>query len=174
MNKSEKEIQISELNKKFEAAQATIAVGFTRIDVSEITALRKKFRDAGVDYRVIKNTLAKLAAKGTDVDPISEQFVGPTALIFGYDDVVAPAKIVHDFMKEKANAGKIEVRGGVVQGKVVDPKQVEALANMPSLDELKAKMLALFNTPAQSMVRLLNTPGSQLAQVIKAKSELAE
>mgnify|MGYP003572226122 CR=1 FL=1 len=143
MERLEKEQMVAELNQKFASAESMLAVGFTRIDVDTITALRKQIREAGVEYRVIKNTLARLAAKGTPAEDLTEHFTGPTAMVFGYDDVVAPAKIVHEFLKEKANKGKIDVRGGVVQGKT-------------------------------TLVRLMNTPASQIAQVIKAKNEAAE
>ncbi|MDF1565020.1 MAG: 50S ribosomal protein L10 [Deltaproteobacteria bacterium] len=174
MERHVKEQMVAELNQKFASAEAMLAVGFTRIDVDTITALRKQFRDSGVEYRVVKNTLARLAAKGTPAEEIVDHFVGPTAMVFGYDDVVAPAKIVHEFLKEKANKDKIDVRGGVVQGKRIDAAQVEALAKMPGLPELRSQLLALFNTPATTLVRLLNTPGQQIAQVIKAKTEKEE
>lgn len=174
MERHEKEQMVSELNEKFTTAESMLAVGFTRLDVTTITDLRKLFRGSGVEYRVIKNTLARLAAKGTPAEELIEHFSGPTAMVFGFDDVVAPAKIVHEFLKEKTNKGKIEVRGGVVQGKKIGVEEVEALAKMPGLPELKSQLLALFNTPATTLVRLISTPAQQIAQVIKAKNETEE
>lgn len=174
MERLEKEQMVSELNAKFASAESMLAVGFTKIDVETITALRKQFREAGVEYRVIKNTLARLAAKGTPAEELTELFIGPTAMVFGFEDVVAPAKIVHEFLKDKANKDKIDVRGGMVQGKKIGVAEVEALAKMPGLPELKAQLLALFNTPATTLVRLMNTPAQQIAQVIKAKNEATE
>jgi len=171
MERYEKEQMVSELHEKFSAAESMLAVGFTRLDVDTITALRKRFRESGVEYRVIKNTLARLAVKDTPAETLAEHFVGPTAMVFGFEDVVAPAKIVHEFLKEKVNKGKLEVRGGVVQGKTIGVEEVEALAKMPGLPELKSQLLALFNTPATTLVRLLNAPAQQIAQVIKAKNE---
>jgi large subunit ribosomal protein L10 len=174
MERQQKEQMVSDLNAKFASAESMLAVGFTKIDVDTITALRKQFREAGVEYRVIKNTLARLAAKGTPAEELTELFVGPTAMVFGFEDVVAPAKIVHEFLKDKANKDKIEVRGGMVQGKKIGVAEVEALAKMPGLPELKSQLLALFNTPATTLVRLMNTPAQQIAQVIKAKNEATE
>ncbi len=171
MERQAKEQMVSELHEKFESAAAMLAVGFTRIDVDTITALRKQFRESGVEYRVIKNTLARLAAKGTAAEELTEHFVGPTAMVFGFEDVVAPAKIVHDFLKDKANKGKLDVRGGVVEGKKVGVAEIEALASLPSLPELRAQLLALVNTPATTLARLLNTPAQQIAQVLKARDE---
>ena len=95
MQKSEKEVMIKELNEKFARAKTAIVAEFSKLNVETVTKLRKKFRDGGVDYKVLKNTLAKRAAKGTPVEVISEDFTGPVAIAIGYDDVVAPAKILH-------------------------------------------------------------------------------
>ena len=169
MTRTEKEQFISDLKERFQKADATIAVAFSGLSVSDATDLRKRFREGGVEYRVVKNTLAKRAAEGTDVASISEEFVGPTAVVLGFDDVVSPAKILYGFLKEKA--GKLEVKAGVVNGKLYSTAEVEALSKLPGLNELRAQLLGLLNTPAQTLVRLVNTPASGLAQVLKAKSE---
>ncbi len=172
MTRTEKEHFISDLQQRFQKAEATLAVAFSGLSVSDATELRKRFRESGVEYRVVKNTLAKRAAEGTDAEKISEHFVGPTAVVIGYDDVVAPAKILHGFLKE--NAGKLEVKAGMVGGKLYSTKDVEALSKLPGLPELRGQLLGMLNTPAQSLLRLMNTPASQLAQVLKAKSEKTE
>src|SRR5262249_52823014 len=128
----------------------------------------KKLRDGGVDYKVLKNTLAKRAAKGTSLEHISSHFTGPVAVALGYDDVVAPAKILTDFIKDLET---IKVRGAVVDGKAVNPADVKALAKMPGLPELRATLLGLLMQPASRLVRTIAEPGSKLARVIKAKSE---
>lgn len=162
------------MHAKLEKADAALVVTFSGLNVAQATELRKKFREAGVEYRVVKNTLAKLALKDTDKEPLSEYFSGPNAVILGYDDVVAPAKVLAEFLKGEEVKDKIQIKGGVVQGKAVGVEGIEALAKMPSLDELRAQLIALINTPATNLVRLLGTPGTQLAQVIKAKSEKAD
>ena len=168
MLKSEKEAVIKDLKEKFSKAQAAILVEFNKLDVETVTKLRKKFRDGGVEYKVLKNTLAKRAAKGTSLELISEEFVGPVALAISYGDVVAPAKILTDFIKDLET---IKVRAGVVQGKKVSANEVKALAKMPGLPELRAKLLGMLNQPAGKLVRTIAAPGSQLARILKAREE---
>jgi large subunit ribosomal protein L10 len=166
--KSEKEALIKELNDKFKRAQSAIVAEFSKLDVGTVTRLRKKFRDGGVEYRVLKNTLAKRAAKGTSLEVVSEDFTGPVAVALSYGDVVAPAKILTEFAKDLET---IKVRSGVVQGKKIDAAGVKALAKMPGLPELRAKILGMLNQPAGKLVRTIAAPGSQLARVLKAREE---
>ena len=165
MIKSEKEELIKELNEKFSKAQTAIVAEFSKLNVETVTRLRKKFRDGKVDYKVLKNTLAKRAAKGTPVEVIAEDFVGPVAIAISYDDVVAPAKILVDFIKDLET---IKVRSASVQGRRVDVEGVKALAKMPGLPELRAQLLGMLNQPAGKLVRTIAAPGSQLARVIQA------
>jgi large subunit ribosomal protein L10 len=166
--KSEKEAVIKDLKDKFTRAQAAILVEFNKLDVETVTKLRKKFRDGGVGYKVLKNTLAKRAAKGTSLELISEEFVGPVALAISYGDVIAPAKILTDFTKDLET---IKVKVGVVQGKKVTANDVKALAKMPGLPELRAKLLGLMKQPAGKLARTIAAPGSQLARILKAREE---
>lgn len=168
MLKSEKEALIKELNEKFSRATAAIVAEFSKLDVETVTRLRKKFREGGVEYKVLKNTLAKRAAKGTSLEQVSSDFVGPTAVALTYSDVVAPAKILTDFVKDLET---IKVRSAVVQGKKIDAAGVKALAKMPGLPELRAKLVGMLMQPAGKLVRTIAAPGSQLARVIKARSE---
>ena len=168
MLKSEKEAVIKELKAKFSRAKTAIAVEFNKVDVETVTKLRKKFRDGGVKYKVLKNTLAKRAAKGTSLELISEEFVGPVALALSDSDVIAPAKILTDFAKDLET---IKVKAGVVQGKKVSPNEVKALAKLPGLPELRAKLLGMMNQPAGKLVRTIAAPGSQLARILKAREE---
>ncbi len=117
MEKSEKEVMIKELNEKFARAKTAIVAEFSKLNVETVTRLRKKFRDSGVDYKVLKNTLAKRAAKGTPVEVVSDDFTGPVAIAIGYDDVVVPAKILQEFIKDLET---IKIRSAVVEGKKVD------------------------------------------------------
>jgi large subunit ribosomal protein L10 len=166
MLKSEKEALIKELNEKFARAKAAIAIEFTKVNVETVTRLRKKFRDGGVEYKVLKNTLAKRAAKGTSIEQVSEDFVGPVALAITYGDVVAPAKILIDFIKDLET---IKVKSAVVEGKKVDAKGVQMLAKLPGLNELRAKILGMINQPAGKVVRTIAAPGAQLARVLQAR-----
>jgi large subunit ribosomal protein L10 len=164
--KSEKEALIKELNDKFSRAKSAIVAEFNKVDVATVTNLRKKFREGGVDYKVLKNTLAKRAAKGTSIEVISDDFTGPVALAIGYSDVVAPAKILSEFIKDLET---IKVRSGVVDGKKIDANGVKALAKMPGLPELRAKILGMLNQPAGKLVRTIAAPGAQLARVLQAR-----
>jgi large subunit ribosomal protein L10 len=164
--KSEKEEVIKDLNSKFSRAKTAIAVEFNKVDVETVTKLRKKFRESGIEYKVLKNTLAKRAAKGTTVEALSDEFHGPVALCIGYADVVAPAKILADFIKDMET---FKVRGAVVEGKKVDANGVKALAKLPGLPELRAKLLGMFNQPAGKLVRTIAAPGAQLARVLQAR-----
>jgi large subunit ribosomal protein L10 len=168
LNRTEKEEVISQLHEKMAKAKAAILAEPKGLDVATVTELRKKFRDAKVDYKIVKNTLAQRAAKGTPVEALVEKFVGPTALIMSYDDVVVPAKIVSDFAKDREN---FAIRTAVVEGKVIDAKGVQALAKMPGLQELRGKIAGLIAAPATKLARVIGTPGQQLAQVLNARKD---
>jgi large subunit ribosomal protein L10 len=166
--KSEKEEVIKELNDKFSRAKAAILAEFNKVDVATVTNLRRKFRAGKVEYRVLKNTLARRAAKGTSLEVISDQFKGPVALALAYDDVVVPAKILTEFIKDLEF---IKIRGAVIEGKKTDAKGVQALAKLPGLPELRAKLMGFLTPPAAQLVRTIGAPHAQLARVIKAREE---
>jgi large subunit ribosomal protein L10 len=171
VEKSEKETMIKELNEKFSRARTAIVAEFSKLNVETVTRLRKKFRDSGVDYKVLKNTLARRAAKGTPVEVVSGDFKGPVAIAIGSDDVVVPAKILQEFIKDLET---IKVRSAVVEGKKTDAAGVAALAKMPGLPELRAKILAMLTQPAGKLARTVAEPGSRLARLIKARAEALE
>jgi large subunit ribosomal protein L10 len=167
--KSEKVELIKELNDKFSRAQTAIVAEFRKVDVATVTDLRKKFRVANIEYKVLKNTLAKLAAKGTSLEAVSDDFVGPIAVALSYgDDVVAPAKILSDFLKDREN---IKVKSAVIQGKKTDAAGVQALAKLPGIQELRARIAGVINQPATLLVRTLQAPSSQVARVLAARQE---
>jgi large subunit ribosomal protein L10 len=168
VEKSEKEVMIKELTDKFSRATAAIVAEFSKVDVETVTRLRKKFRDSGVEYKVIKNTLARRAAKGTSLELVSDDFTGPIALALSYDDVIAPAKVLTEFTKDLET---VKIRSGVVQGKKIDVNGVKALAKMPGLPELRAKILGMITQPAGKLVRTVAAPGGQLARVIQARAD---
>ena len=172
MQRNEKQQMVDSLKAKMEKAAIAVAVEYKNIDAEATVALRKKFRDNKIDYKVVKNTLARLAAKGTSVEGLSSKLEGPSAIIMGYDDVVSPAKVLQEVLKEQA--GKMVVKGGVVQGNPVDAEGLKALASLPGLNELRGMLVGMINSPASKLVRLLNTPGSQLARVLSEKSKQAD
>jgi large subunit ribosomal protein L10 len=171
LNRTEKEAVIGELHAKMAKARAAIVAEPRGLDVETVTALRKKLREAQVEYRVVKNTLAARAAKGTPVEVVADKFVGPTALIMSYDDVVAPAKLLTEFMKDREN---FAIRGAVVEGALVDAKGVAALAKLPGLNELRAQILGMLAQPATKLARIIGTPAQQLARVLGARKEQLE
>ena len=171
MNRTEKEQVIGELHEKMAKAKAAIVAEPKGLTVAVVTDLRKKLRDSKIDYRVVKNTLAARAAKGTPVEPIAEKFVGPTAIVMSYDDVVTPAKLLAEFMKDREN---FTIRTAVVEGKVIDAKGVQALAKMPGLQELRGQIAAMIAQPATKLARIVGTPGQQLARVLGARREQLE
>ena len=171
MNRTEKEEVIEKLHAKMAKAKTAILAEPKGLDVETVTALRKKFREAKVDYKIVKNTLAQRAAKGTSLEALSKSFKGPTALIMSYDDVIAPAKIASDFAKDRDN---FAIRTAVVEGKVIDAKGVQALAKMPGLLELRGQIASMIAQPATKLVRMIGTPGQQLAQVLNARKDQLE
>ena len=171
MNRTEKEEVIGQLHEKMAKAKAAILAEPRGLDVATVTELRKKFREAQVDYKIVKNTLAQRAAKGTSVEQLVDAFVGPTALIMSYSDVVAPAKIVADFAKDREN---FAIRTAVVEGKVVDAKGIQALARLPGIQELRGQIASMIAQPATKLARMIGTPGQQLAQVLNARKDQLE
>ena len=172
MNRTEKEQVIGELHEKMAKAKAAIVAEPKKLNVATVTEFRKKLRDQKIDYRVVKNTLAARAAKGTSLEPLAEKFVGPTAIVMSYDDVVVPAKLVVDFMKDRAD--HFAIRTAVVEGRVTDAKGIQALAKMPGLQELRGQIAAMIAQPATKLARMLGTPGQQLARVLGARREQLE
>ena len=168
MHRSEKEQVVQQLNEKFSRARAAIAVEFGKLSVATVTQLRRKLREGKVEYKVLKNTLAKRAAQGTPIEQVSDDFVGPVALCLAYDDVVAPAKILTDFIKDLET---VKVKSAVVEGRKIDARGVQALAKLPGLPELRATILAMINQPATKLARTIGAPGTQLARVIQARAE---
>ena len=170
MLKSEKEILIKDLTDKFTRAKGVVLAEFNKLDVDTVNKLRKKLRDGNVEWKVLKNTLARRAAKGTSVEKISDDFVGPVALAISYDDVVAPAKILSEFVK---GLETVKIRSGVIQGQKIDKAGVQALAKLPGLNQLRSTILGMINQPATKLLRTIKEPSASLVRVIKAKSEKA-
>jgi large subunit ribosomal protein L10 len=168
LNRTEKEEVISQLHAKMAKAKAAILAEPKGLDVATVTELRRKCRDAQVEYKIVKNTLAQRAAKGTPIEPLADKFVGPTALIMSYGDVVAPAKVISDFAKDREN---FAIRTAIVDGRVIDAKGVLALAKLPGIQELRAQIAAMIAQPATKLARMIGTPGQQLAQVLNARKD---
>ncbi len=168
MLRSEKEALTAELKDKFSRATTVIVAEVRKLDVETVNKLRAKLRGAKVEWKVLKNTLARRAAKGTSVELISDDFVGPVATAISYDDAVAPAKVLTEFIKDLES---VKIRSAVVQGQKTDAKGVLALAKLPGLPELRAQILGMINQPATKLARTIKEPSSALARVIQAKAD---
>jgi large subunit ribosomal protein L10 len=168
VNKQEKKEAIDELHEKFARAKTAVITGYSGINVEQITELRAKLRTSKVEYRVVKNTLARKASEGTGLEPLKDYFVGPVGIALGYDDVVAPAKVLFEFSKTQE---KLQLKVGVLDGKLLKQADIKSLASLPSLNALRGKIVGLLQAPASRIVGVLAAPGGQIARVMKAKAD---
>ena len=160
--KSEK---IDALKSKLEKAKVAVVTEYKGYSVEEITNLRRALQKEGGDYTVTKNTLAKIAIKGTDFEILNDTFKGPIALAFGFEDQVSPAKIVAKFIK---NYKKGVILGAALDGKLLSAKETEDLAKLPSKEELIAKILGSINSPASGIANSVNAVMAQLTRAMAA------
>lgn len=167
-----KKQEVQEIKKLFDASESVVVVNYGGISVEEITALRTKFREANVTYKVLKNTLVKRAVEDLNMPEFEEKLEGPSAFAFG--DAVSPAKVIAEFLKEKENAGKMEIKGGIVEGRYVDKEGVMALSKLPSRDELIAKMMGSMNAPVTNLVGVLSATLRSIMYALNAVKEQKE
>lgn len=159
------------LNEKFSSSAVVILTDYKGLNVAKMNELRRKLRDAEVEYHVVKNTLLRRAAEGTDVALIVDQFTGPSAVAISLADPVAPAKVLSDFAKDN---GKLEIQGGVMEGKALTPEGVKALSSLPSREVLLGQLLSALNGVPTSLVRLLNAVPQQMLNVLTAIKDQKE
>jgi large subunit ribosomal protein L10 len=164
MDRSQKADSVAQLNAVFVESGVVVVTRNLGLTVAQSTDLRTKMRDAGASYKVAKNRLARLALKDTDYTGIEAYLTGPTALAYSADPVAA-AKAVVEFAKSN---DKLEIVGGSMGAVVLDEAGVKALASMPSLDELRGKIVGLVNAPATKVAQLVNAPAAKLARVFGA------
>ncbi len=165
MNRTEKEQIVQRLTAQLTDAQAAFLADYRGINVEQATQLRRELTQAGVDYRVVKNNLLKIAAKGTPAEGLQDFCAGPTALALSGDDPVAPAKILSKFAKD---IEAFELKAGVGSGKVLSVADINALADLPSRDELLAKALSSMNAPMTNFVGTMAAVPRSLVQVLGA------
>lgn len=164
MDRSRKEALVAELNGSFAEATLVVVTQQSGMTVAESTDLRRRMREAGASYKVTKNRLAKLALAGTPYEQIVDLFEGPTAIAYSSDPVAA-ARVTVDFAKTN---DKLVVIGGAMGATMLDEAGVKALASLPSLDELRGKLLGVLNAPATKVAGVLQAPAGQLARVFGA------
>ena len=164
MDRAEKTELVASLQQVFKATNVVVVCHYAGLTVAQMSTLRRQMRQAGASVKVTKNRLAKIALQGTDVASISTLLKGPTLLAFSGDPVAAP-KVASEFAK--AN-DKLVILGGAMGATVLDSNGVKALASLPSLDELRAKLVGLIQAPATKIAQVVNAPAAKVARVLSA------
>jgi len=163
VTKARKQEQVAKLSAELKNVSNAVVATYTKMTVAQDYELRKALRGAGAKYQVVKNTLAELAAKGTKVEEGLKNLSGVTSIAYTTGDPVAMAKALTKYAKE---APEFTFKVGVVEGRVISIKEIQALASMPSKEELYSKLLFLINAPAQRLVTVMNAVGRNLAVVV--------
>ncbi len=166
MKRSEKENFVSELKEEFKNSSSVIVAHYSGLSVNETELLRKEMRDNGAKFKVTKNRLTKLAISDTQFKDISNLFNGPTAIAYSADPV-APAKVAVTFEKKFEN---FKILGGGYNGEEIDKNKIDFLAKLPSLDELRSKLISLISTPAQKIASIAVEPSSMVVRLLNSKS----
>ncbi len=166
MKRSEKENFVSELKEEFKNSSSVIVAQYSGLSVNETEILRKEMRSNGAKFRVTKNRLTKLAISDTQFKDISNLFNGPTAIAYS-SDPIAPAKVAVSFEKKFEN---FKILGGGYNGEEIDKNKIDFLAKLPSLDELRSKLISLISTPAQKIASIANEPGTMVVRLLSSKS----
>ena len=169
MDRAQKKELVASLNRVFSETGVVVITRNHGLTVAQVTDLRNKMRAAGASYKVAKNKLARIALEGTPYAGISDMLTGPTALATSSDPVAA-AKAANDFAKGN---DKLEIVGGAMGSTLLDADGVKQLASLPSLDELRGKIVGLINAPATKLVRVLQTPAGNVARVLSAHAAKA-
>ncbi len=169
--RAEKQILTKEYTVRLNASPFFVVVGYQGLKVAHLTELRKRLKQAGAEVHVVKNSIFRIAAKEAGVAELNGSLAGQLAVVTGQKDISAAAKALKNF---GAEFDKLKVKFGFLNNQRLDESAIVALADLPSLDVLRAKILGLLVAPATKLVTLINTPAVQLAQVIKAKAEKAE
>jgi large subunit ribosomal protein L10 len=174
LTRSQKETEVAELRDRFGRATSVFVAEYRGLDVAAVDALRAKMRAVDPDafeYRVAKNTLLRKASEGSSSAALVEHFRGPTAVAFSFGDPVRLAKILVDYAKDREH---FKMRGAVVEGQALGLSEIATLATLPSLDELRGKLIGLLQAPAGQLARLLAAPGGQIARVVGARHKQLE
>ena len=169
LTRQQKEDQVAELKDKFERATSVFVADYKGLGVAQMETLRGDLRKAEAsesEFRVAKNSVLRLASNGGPAEGLQEHFSGTTSIAMSFGDPVALAKTLVDYAKDNED---FEIRSAVVDGEVLDGAGIKHLSTLPSLDELRGKIVGLLQAPAVKLARLLNEPGGQLARVVSAK-----
>ena len=170
MDRTAKEKVVSDLTKKFDESNFFILTHNNALSVDEMTSLRNQLRESGSTFKVVKNSLAKIAVINTKVKDLSKYFNGPLAIVFS-EELTSQPKIISDFTKDNEN---LLVVGGFMDGEIIDKETISKLASLPSLDTLRAKIIGSLTSSASKIAGIVTKPGGQIAQVLSAKSQNSE
>ncbi len=170
MDRAQKEDLVASLNGIFGSVNLVVVTRPQGLTVAEATDLRRQMRDAGASFKVTKNRLTRLALKGTQFEPLSDLFSGPTAIAYS-EDLTAAAKVA---VKYAEGNDKLEIVGGALFQETLDIAAVTWLAKLPSLDELRGQIVGMLSTPATLIVGVLQAPGGQVARVVQAHAQQGE
>lgn len=165
MDRSQKEQVVEQVRASLQASELVVITRQVGLTVAEVTELRRRMREAGAEYRVMKNTLARIAVKGTPMEGMVSMFSGPMAIAYSKDPIAA-AKVTAKFSNSN---DKIKILGGFMSGETVNEAAIQALATLPSMDELRAKLIGVISAPATKLATLLQEPAARVARVISAK-----
>lgn len=165
MLRKDKERVVEELRGSLEGTKAAILSDYRGLNVAEITSLRNELRQAAVTYRVVKNSLVKLALKNTELEPLIDRISGPTALAYSHDDPILPAKILEDFSRKQS---KLEVMGGIVEGRIIDQEGVKKLARIPNREVLLGQLVSVLGSEPIRLVTVLSANLQRLLHVLNA------
>ena len=164
--KEQKAEQVEVLTEKLRKAKVALLTDYRGLTVTQLQELRGKLRTGDVEYRVVKNTLARRAAEAAGVPALQSELEGPVAIAFGYDDLSLPSKLINEFVR--STRLKLEVKGGLVEGRVFTPDQVKQLADLPSREMLIAQLMGTLQSPVGQLVGIMQTPVQQLVGVLDA------
>lgn len=142
-----KQVQVQEITEKFQNAASVVVVDYRGLNVSQVTELRKQLREAGVEFKVYKNTLTRRATEAAGLEGINDVLVGPNAIAFSNEDVIAPAKIINEFAKKN---DALEIKAGIIEGTVSSVEDVKALAELPSREGLLSMLLSVLQAPVRN------------------------
>ena len=171
MKLEEKKAIVDELKERLERTQVAILTDYKGLDVAAINDLRRKLREENIEYQVVKNTLLLRAAEGTDAELMKDHFKGPSAVALSYEDPVAPAKVLTQFAKDNA---ALEIKAGVMDGKLLELTDLKALADLPSREVLLGQLVGVMNNVPTSFVRVVAEVPRQMLNVLNAIKDQKE
>lgn len=166
----QKQAEVTHLTEELKNSAAVVVIDYLGLTVSEVTELRKNLREAGVQMKVVKNTILRRAAAAAEIEGLDDMFKGPTAIAYHSEDVVAPAKIIVDAAKDLE---KLEIKGGLVEGAYASTADIEMVAKLPSREGLLSMLLSVLEAPMRNTAQVLSamSPARKMAYALKAVAE---